>query len=117
MSDPMTASGGGSEVERNTLLIVYILHGLAIFNGLTAIIGVVVSHIKVGEVGSDFARSHHRWLIRSFWWGLMWMVIATVLMIIGIGFLIYLVVAVWWIYRVVRGFINFAERRPMPMPA
>ena len=112
----MTESGG-SEIERNTLLIVYILHGLAVFNGLTAIIGVIVSHIKVGEVTSDFARSHHRWLIRSFWYGLLWLVIATVLMVIGIGFLIYLVVAVWWIYRVVRGFVSFAERRPMPQPA
>ena len=114
-ADP-TPGAGSSEIERDTLLIVYVLHGLAIFNGLTALIGVIVSHLKVNEVASDFARSHHRWLIRSFWWGLLWLVIATVLMVIGIGFLIYLVVAIWWIYRVVRGFIAFTERRPMPAP-
>jgi uncharacterized membrane protein len=105
----------GSEPERNTLLVVYILHALAIFNGLTAIIGVIISHLKVNEVSGDFARSHHRWLIRTFWWGLLWVLIATVLMVVGIGFLIYLVVWIWWIYRVVRGIINFSEHRPMPL--
>ncbi len=114
-TDPMSGANGGSEIERNTLLIVYILHGLAVFNGLTALIGVIISHLKVNETTSAFARSHHRWLIRTFWWGLLWAVIATVLMIVGIGFLIYLVVIVWWIYRVVRGVINFTERRPMSL--
>ena len=36
------------------------------------------------------------------------------LMIVGVGFLIYGVLAIWYIYRVVRGLINYADRKTMP---
>lgn len=104
----------GTDTDRNTLLIAYVLYALAPFNGLTAIAGVIVNHIKINETGSEFIRSHHSWLLRSFWWGLLWTVISTVLMIVGVGFLIYGVLAIWYIYRVVRGLINFSDRRDMP---
>ena len=37
----------GTEAERNLLLITYILHALAPFNGLTSVIAVIISHIKI----------------------------------------------------------------------
>jgi uncharacterized membrane protein len=112
----VTSADTGSETERNTLLVAYILHALGAFTGgLTAIAGVIVNHIKVNETASEFVRSHHRWLLRTFWFGLLWAVIATVLMVVGIGVLIYLVVAVWYLYRIIRGVLNFSERKPMPL--
>ncbi len=59
-------------------------------------------------------RDRPSWLLRTFWWGLLWTIISTVLMIVGVGFLIYGVLAIWYIYRVVRGLINFSDRRDMP---
>lgn len=101
--------------ERTVLLVAYVLHIIAPFTAWTAaIIGVIIDHIKVGDTQSEFIRSHHRWLIRTFWWGAVWLVIATVLMIIGIGFLIYFVVAIWWFYRAIRGGLNYLEQKPMP---
>ncbi|ULQ47190.1 hypothetical protein JN531_002645 [Flagellatimonas centrodinii] len=106
----------GTEPERNTLLVAYILHALGAFTGgVTAIAGVIVNHIKVNETDSIFIRSHHRWLLRTFWFGVLWMIIATVLAFIGIGFLIYLAVGIWYIYRIVRGFISYSERKALPM--
>ncbi len=105
----------GTEAERNTLLIAYVLYALAPFTAvITAIAGVVLNHIKVNDTQSMFVRSHHRWMLRTFWFGLLWSVLSTVLMIIGIGFIIYAVLVVWYIYRIVRGIINFSERKPMP---
>lgn len=105
----------GTDTERNTLLIAYILHGLGVFNGLTSIAGVVLNHLKVNESRSAFITSHHRWLIRTFWWGLLWFAVSWLLTFILVGFLGFIVLAVWWIYRIVRGALNFVERRPMPV--
>jgi len=110
----LSGTNTGNEAERNTLLITYVLHALAPFTALTAIIAVVISHIKVRETQSAFIRSHHGWLIRTFWWGLLWFAISSVLVIVLIGYLGYLAVGLWWLYRTVRGFINYGEKRPMP---
>lgn len=104
----------GTDTDRNTLLIAYVLYALGPFNGLTAVAGVIINHLKINDTSSEFVRSHHSWLLRTFWWGLLWSIISTVLMIVGVGFLIYGVLAIWYIYRVVRGLINYADRKVMP---
>ncbi len=104
------------EAERNTLLIAYILHIVAPFTFWTAaIVGVIIDHIKINETSNEFIRSHHRWLIHTFWWGLVWLAVATALMILLVGYLIYVIVAIWWLYRVVRGVLAFMENRPIVM--
>lgn len=111
----LSAADDSTESERTTLLIAYILHGLGVFNGLTAIAGVIVNHLKVNETRSQFVSSHHRWLIRTFWWGLLWAVVSWLLTFVLVGLLGFLVLAVWWIYRIVRGVLNYTERKPMPV--
>jgi uncharacterized membrane protein len=110
----LAAVDAGSESERSTLLITYILHALAPFTALTGIAAVIISHIKVNETSNAFIRSHHSWLIRTFWWGLLWAVICSVLFIVLIGALGFVALAIWWLYRTIRGFINYSEKRPMP---
>lgn len=105
----------GTESERNVVLIAYILHACAVFTLITAIAGVIINHIKVNDTDSEFVRSHHRWMLRTFWWGVFWFIVCTVLVIVAIGLLGYLIVAVWWIYRLVRGFLAYVERRPLPV--
>lgn len=105
----------GSEAERNTLLITYVLHALAPFlGGLTGLIAVIISHVKVRQTQSEFIRSHHSWLIRTFWWALLFLVISYALMIVLVGYITYGLLALWWLYRTIRGFINYGEKRPMP---
>jgi len=41
--------------------------------------------------------------------------IAVILVFIAIGVFGFFVVAIWVVYRVARGIINFSERRPMPV--
>jgi len=105
----------GSEAERSTLLLTYVLHALGPFTGaLTGLIAVIISHIKVRETQSEFIRSHHSWLIRTFWWAVLWVAISYVLMIVVVGFFTYGVLALWWLYRTIRGFIHYNEKKPMP---
>lgn len=105
------------EQERTTLLIAYVLHIVAPFTFWTAaVVGVIIDHLKVGETQNDFIRSHHRWLIHTFWWGLLGLVIAvSTFWLLGLGYLVYIALSIWWLFRVVRGVLAFSERRPMPM--
>lgn len=103
-----------SQAERRILLVAYVLHVIAPFTLWTAaVVGVIIDHIKVNETQNLFVRSHHRWLIHTFWWGLLWLAITTVLMLVLIGYVLYLVVAVWWLYRVVRGALSYIDGKPM----
>lgn len=103
----------GGDNERVTLLVAYVLHGLS-FTGITALIAVIINYIKIKETRSEPIRSHHRWLLRTFWWGILWSVICLMLSFVGIGLIGFLILGVWWLYRVIYGAINFLERKPMP---
>lgn len=108
------AQDQGSEADRQMLTITYVLHVLAPFTGITGIAAVIISFIKVNETQSEFIRSHHRWLLRTFWWGLLWSLVCYVLTFVLVGILGFVALGIWWLYRTIRGFINYSERRPMP---
>ena len=116
IDDASMPTGGNPEKARTLLLITYGLFGLSLINGMTAIAGVIIAHIKVNEVTDPFLQSHYRWLIRTFWLGLTGAAIAAVLMIIYIGMLLMPVVALWFIYRLVKGFLRFNENQPIEDP-
>jgi len=106
-----------SEVERNVLLVTYVLYGLGFFTLITAVAGVIINHVKLGDCRDGVARSHHRWLMRTFWFGLLWFAVCTVLSFVIVGIVGFAILWLWCLYRVVRGLLAFAERRPMPMPS
>ena len=86
--------------------------------GLIGIIGVIVCYVKRGDAQGTWVASHFRWLIRTFWFSLLWAIVgwALVLTIIGIpfSFLIWAVASIWVIYRVVRGYLAFNDSRAVP---
>jgi len=105
-----------SESERTTLTIAYVLHVIGPFTAfLLNLAGLVLNHIKAAETQNHFIRSHHVWMLRTFWWSLLWSVVGGVLCLILAGYVVLAIVGLWWIYRVVRGLIGYAERRPMPI--
>lgn len=111
-------TGDGAEAsdsERTTLLIAYILQAVSPFTGfLASLISLVISYIKVSETRNGYIRSHHRYLIRTFWWTLLWGIVFGILCWVLIGFPLLLGLYIWWIYRLVKGFIAYSERRDMP---
>jgi uncharacterized membrane protein len=111
---PIPAPSGSGLSDRNLAFLSYGLHLLGAFNGLSSIVALVINYIKRDEVSPELA-SHHRWMIRTFWWGLFWCVISLVLALVLVGFLVYFVVVVWWIYRHVRGLLALSENKPLPV--
>ncbi|WP_404407556.1 hypothetical protein LG272_07035 [Pseudidiomarina marina] len=93
--------------------IIYILQLVSLVFGITAIIGVVMNYVKLSEVRGTFLESHFRWQIRTFWFILLWTIIGGILSMVGIGLLILLVAAVWYIYRAIKGINALNGNRPM----
>jgi uncharacterized membrane protein len=91
----------------------------AFLTGWPSLIAVVLNYVKRGEARGTWLESHFRWQIRTFWYGLLWVCLCVlfVVMTLGIGILIAWlplgVVAVWFVYRIVRGWLALRDGRRM----
>ena len=87
--------------------------------GIPSIIAVVINYMRRAEASGTFVESHFRWQIRTFWFSLLWIVIAGVLFLTIVGIPLAMVVVfgagIWAIYRIVRGWLALNDRRPMPV--
>jgi len=99
----------GPDAARNLAITVYILQALSLLLGgvllgfVTALAGVIINYVKMDEVRGTWIEPHFRWQIRTFWIGLLWLVIGTLTLMVIIGWFILLGMAIWVIYRIVKG--------------
>ncbi|MFO7787221.1 MAG: hypothetical protein R6W87_05515 [Halospina sp.] len=96
-------------------MIVYALYLASLIAGITGIIGVVIAYVN-GTVDDERLRTHYRFQIRTFWIGLLYMVVATITMPVGIGWLILIWAVVWFLIRCVKGMVALNEGRAHPDP-
>jgi len=94
--------------------VVYILQAIGFFNGITWIVAVIIDYVKKDEAAGTWLESHYRWQIRTFWWGLLWGVIGSILLLILVGWFVLAAAGIWIIYRVVKGAIYLSEGKPLP---
>lgn len=90
---------------RKYLLIMYALYG-AFWVGfvITPIIALVLAYMKQGEWGDSIYRDHAQYLIRTFWYSLLGMVVSVPLILFaGLGFLTMTLVGAWFAYRAAFG--------------
>jgi uncharacterized membrane protein len=80
---------------------------------LAAIIGVVINYVKRDDARGTFLESHFRWQIRTFWFGLLWMILGFLTWIILIGYVIHAVAWIWIAYRVIKGWLDLTNHKPM----
>ena len=100
---------------KNVTTLIYALYAASFLIGITSIVAIVMNYIKKEDVAGTFFESHFRWQIRTFWWSCVWgLLSALTWWIFGLGFLIGGVAFVWFIYRVVRGFLNLNDGKSMP---
>ena len=96
-------------------LIVYILYFAAYFVGITAIVGVIIAHVQKGS-GDALLDSHYDFQIRTFWVGVLYIVVGTVLAWVLIGFLILAWWFIWSLIRNIKGILALNENRPIANP-
>ncbi len=103
------------QLQRLTTLttVVYALQAVGFFLGITWLVAVVVNYVKRDDVAGTWLESHFRWQIRTFWFGLLWCVLGVLTFIVVIGWIVLVANAVWLIYRIVKGWLNLNDRKPM----
>lgn len=98
--------------ERGKAVAVWVLYLVALFTGLTLLVGVVLAYLFRGDA-PDWLRGHYDQQVRTFWWGVLWAVIgAATIPLLGLGFLI---LGLSWLYvliRSVQGLKRVSEGRP-----
>ncbi len=95
--------------------VVYVLYALSYFGAIPAIVGIIINYVKLDEVAGTWLESHFRWQIRTFWYGLLWAVLGVITAFILVGFVILFANFVWIIYRIVKGWLNLNDGKPMPI--
>jgi len=126
------ANPAGREPPVTGALLVYVLfavaavaalvsHGLPLIAplfGLVGIIAIIVAYVKSGDAEGTWVASHLRWLIRTFWWSLLWAALGALVFItligIPIAFAVWIVDTLWVFYRLIKGFLLFQGSRPVP---
>jgi len=93
--------------------IVYVLYLIGLVTGITILVGVVMAYIYKDD-SPEWLRTHYESQIRMFWIGILYSIIATLLIFVLVGFLLYLVIAVWWIVRCVKGLKYLDQRQTYP---
>jgi uncharacterized membrane protein len=117
----------------NWTQVIYALHALSLITGIIgaatvigafltgwpSLIAVILNYVKRGSVRGTWLESHFRWQIRTFWYGVLWVALCIlfVVMTLGIGLLVAWlplgIVTVWFIYRVARGWLALRDGKPM----
>jgi uncharacterized membrane protein len=93
--------------------VVYALQAVGFFIGITWIVGVVLDYVKKDDAKGTWLESHFRWQIRTFWFGLLWGVLGAILLLVLVGYFVLLADAIWIIYRIVKGWLNLSENKPL----
>lgn len=99
----------------DTARMIYILYLIGLVIGITSIVGLIMAYINKDEA-PDWLKTHYQFQIRSFWISLLYGFISLLLCLILIGFVLFLVIAVWWIVRCVKGLKYVDQRQPVPNP-
>jgi uncharacterized membrane protein len=101
------------EAERTLVIVAYALHLFGAIAGITSLIGLIVNYVKRNQYDEVFD-SHHRFMITTFWWALLWVVIGCITIFVLVGYAILFLVWLWYIYRHIRGLLAFLNGQPMP---
>lgn len=116
---------------RSVTLVVYVLHALTFVTLVTHFVAIIINYASYGSVRGTLYESHFDWQKRTFWYSLGWFVLACVLMVWGfirsiyspvsamlvLGVALGVINLLWYIYRVILGFVGWSERKPMPFRA
>jgi uncharacterized membrane protein len=112
---------GSVENAKQFARILYVAHAATFFFslGTLSILVLIVNYIRRPDTAGTMVYSHHTWMIRSFWFYVLWMVLAFVLaatiVLIPVAWLVGAGAWLWMAYRIIRGFLDLNNNRAMPV--
>ena len=91
----------------------------AFLTGWPSLIAVLLNYLKRADVAGTYLESHFRWQLRTFWLTLLGVVICLVLAATVIGIVVAwplaILLGLWVLYRLLRGWLALAERKSLPL--
>jgi uncharacterized membrane protein len=133
MTSPVPQAVADDRSLVNWTTLIYALHAFSLLTGILgtatvigafltgwpSIIAVILNYVKRGDVRGTWLDSHFSWQIRTFWYGVLWVALCGVLVVLtlGLGLIVVWVplaiVTIWFIYRIAVGWSRLGSRRPM----
>ncbi|WP_426115892.1 DUF4870 family protein [Massilia sp. PWRC2] len=111
----------GLEDAKNFARIMYVAHAVIFLCSLgsLSLVPLIFNYLKRPSTAGSFVYSHHTWMIRTFWFSLLWFVVGGALFVTFIGipfaFAVWGIAWVWYLYRVIRGFVDLNNNNAMPV--
>ena len=105
--------------------ISYLLHTIvavtAVLPGTQAsilllLVSFILDLVKKGDAEGSWQESHFSWRIRSVIWAAVLYVVTIPLWLLLVvpGWIAWVLISIWFLYRVVRGWMNLNSRKAMP---
>jgi uncharacterized membrane protein len=125
MNDVVQVPSGRDDSLRTVGHISYLLHAIvavgAVLPGAQAstlllVVALIIDLVKRGDAAGTWQASHFSWRIRSVAWaGILYVVTAPLwLLLLAPGWVAWGLISLWFLYRVVRGWLNLNSGTPMP---
>lgn len=104
---------GLNERLRGTAILCYALYLLGWPTlHIATIVALVLAYVQRGEARGTAWESHFRNLIETFWIALVVAIVAVPLCFVFVGFPILFALAIWVLYRTLKGLVRAVEGRP-----
>jgi uncharacterized membrane protein len=117
MSDAMPDARPDPHGDRTLALVNYVLLLLALSNGITALIALVIAFMR-RDTAPAWLRNHFDFQIRTVIYAIIIAVVGFVTIpVLGLGLLIWLIGAIWLVIRSVVGLMRLVDGRTHPDPA
>ena len=85
---------------------------------LLLVVAFVIDVVKKDKAVGTWQESHFNWRLRSLLWaGVLYVItIPLYLLFVVPGFVAWIIISIWFFYRILRGWLSLSDRKAMPMP-
>lgn len=84
--------------------------------GVSVLVAIILNYLKRDEAAGTPYEPHFTWQIRTFWLGLAGHLIGAALIFVLIGIPILWAVAIWTLYRIIKGWLYLYDNKPLRDP-
>ncbi len=113
MSQPTMPESQSGLSSRQLTHLLYGLFAVALIAspilGAAALAAVVIAYYKRSDVAGTIYANHFDWIIKTFWWGVLWVGLSALLTVIFIGWITGIAAFVWLVYRIGKGWFALFE--------
>ena len=99
--------------DRTVMHVLYGMHTVSPFTLWSlSLVALVVHYVKRADERDPVYLAHHTYMIRTVWWTLLWLLLASPLWLLIVpGWIAYAVIGLWYLYRCLMGWTRFNDNR------